>query len=101
MPERKYPDLAHLPPAEYRVEAEKRRAKERGSHYDKQKYEENRERILALKKQRRLASQIDAARQKLERLEIERLAAEESKKFFSSQDNKGDGGTVESVCKEP
>ena len=42
MPERKYPDLAHLPPAEYKKAYQKRREAER-KEYHRLKYIRNRD----------------------------------------------------------
>jgi len=91
MPERKYPDLAHLPPAEYRKEAEKRRGKERAAQ-NKQVYDTKRDQILIQKRQQRIAAQVEAARRKLERLE--ELAADPQKIVLQYNN---DRGTVESV----
>lgn len=51
MPPRKYPDLAHLSPEEYKIESEKRRTAER-KEYLHQQYIKNREKRLTASKLR-------------------------------------------------
>jgi len=76
MPPRKYQDLAHLSPEEYRKQADRRRDTER-SEYHRKLYQKNKDRpeVIA-KKIEKVQMKIRALQEKLE------LASVESTKTF-------------------
>lgn len=86
MPQRKYEDLAHLSPEEYRIESQKRRETER-KEYHRQKYLRNCDLTKLENRKKRIEEAIAAASSK------RGLAAEGENN--SPQDN--NGGAVESV----
>ncbi len=67
MPPRKYPDLAHLSPEEYKIEAEKRREAER-KKYHHMKYMRGRGKTVLDNKQERIQQEIAALNAKLEKI---------------------------------
>ncbi len=70
MPERKYPDLAHLPPDEYRKEAEKRRSASR-KEYNHNRYMQKEGLAKAENKKKRLEEKLATILEKLEKVEKE------------------------------
>jgi hypothetical protein len=68
MPPRKYADLAHLPPDEYRKEAEKRRCANR-KEYNHNRYMEKEGLIKAENKKKRLEEKLASILEKLEKVE--------------------------------
>ena len=87
MPSRKYADLAHLPPDEYRKESQKRRETERKEYHHK-KYLKNCDPIRLEERRKRLEEAIALASSKQEEL------ATEGKNKSPHTIN---GGTVEGV----
>jgi hypothetical protein len=71
MPARKYPDLAHLSPEEYKIEAEKRRSKDR-TEYNKQLYLKRKSELVS----ERLNERIENTKKKLQSLESMVASAE-------------------------
>jgi len=71
MPGRKYQDLAHLSAEEYKIEAEKRRSKER-AEYNKQFYLKRKSDLIA----ERLNERIENTKRKLQSLESMVASAE-------------------------
>lgn len=67
MPPRKYLDLAHLSPEEYRIEAEKRRESERKEYHHK-KYMRTRGKTVLDNKQERIQQEIASLKEKLEKI---------------------------------
>jgi hypothetical protein len=68
MPQRKYQDLAHLNPDEYRKEAEKRRCANR-KEYNHNRYMEKEGLIKAENKKKRLEEKLASILEKLEKVE--------------------------------
>ncbi len=66
MPARKYQDLAHLSPEEYRKEADRRRDAER-SEYHRQRYQLNKDNPDKIAK--KISGQIEKAKMKIQALE--------------------------------
>jgi hypothetical protein len=67
MPPRKYQDLAHLSPEEYKIQAEKRRTSER-SDYRRHRYLENKDQISAENKEKWSATRKERLEKKLTNL---------------------------------
>jgi hypothetical protein len=92
MPPRKYADLAHLSPEEYRKEASKRHEAER-KEYHRQKYLKSCDPIRLEERKKRLEEAIALASARLEGL----AAVVEERKKISPNDN---NGTMESLPNE-